>query len=151
MRAAHDAFAEIVDAHAAGETLLQYWCRKGVGSLDLDVADALYANDYGGGASDLGALEVAHEQRRWAHGEEYLLVETGKTLAPAVEVLARGVDVRLDWPVRTLYRDANGVTARGAASTMVRARACVVAAPLGCLKAGDIAFSPPELPPDESP
>ena len=119
LRAAHEAFSEIVDAHGDGESLLQYWCRRGVTSMDLDVADALYANDYGAGASDLGAAEVAHEQRHWTHGEEYLLVETGKTLAPALDALATGVDVRLDWPAKTVYRDGNGVTVRGAAARVV--------------------------------
>ena len=142
LRACHEAFEAIVDAHVPGETLLQYWIRRGVESRHLDVADAVYANDYGAAASGLGAAEVAVEQRHWTHGEQYPLCETGKTLRAGVEALASGVDVRLDWPVATVYRDARGVSVRRRDGMMLRARLCVCAAPLGCLKAG-LAFSPP--------
>ena len=72
LQAAHDAFDAIEDDHAADESLLQYFVRKGVRSRCLDVADAVYANDYGESASELGAAEVAHEQKHWTGGEDYL-------------------------------------------------------------------------------
>ena len=82
LRAAHDAFDAIEDDHAAGESLLQYFVRKGVRSRCLDVADAVYANDYGESASELGAAEVAHEQKHWTGGEDYFVLRSG-TLADA--------------------------------------------------------------------
>ena len=56
--------------------------RKGVRSRCLDVADAVYANDYGESASELGAAEVAHEQKHWTGGEDYFVLRNG-TLADA--------------------------------------------------------------------
>ena len=110
LRRVHGAFEDVVAAHAPGESLLQYWVRAGVGSADLGVAEAVYANDYGGAASGLGAAEVAWEQRHWTHGEAYLLLETGATLSRAVDELATGVDAKLGWAVASVYRDDRGVT-----------------------------------------
>ena len=145
LQAAHDAFDAIEDDHAAGESLLQYFVRKGVRSRCLDVADAVYANDYGESASELGAAEVAHEQKHWTGGEDYFVLRNG-TLADAAAELARGLDVRLGWPVARVYRDAAGASVRSRRDEMLRARCCVVAAPLGVLKQGAPAFSP-ALPP----
>ena len=151
LKKVHGAFEDVVTAHAPGESLLQYWVRAGVGSADLGVAEAVYANDYGGAASGLGAAEVAWEQRHWTHGEAYLLLETGATLSRAVGELATGVDARLGWAVASVYRDDRGVTARRTDGVMLRARRCVVAAPVAALRprGGDpgVAFVPP-LPPD---
>ena len=144
-QAAHDAFDAIEDDHAADESLLQYFVRKGVKSRCLDVADAVYANDYGESASELGAAEVAHEQKHWTGGEDYFVLRNG-TLADAAAELARGLDVRLGWPVARVYRDAAGASVRSRRDEMLRARCCVVAAPLGVLKQGAPAFSP-ALPP----
>ena len=145
LQAAHDAFDAIEDDHAADESLLQYFVRKGVRSRCLDVADAVYANDYGESASELGAAEVAHEQKHWTGGEAYFVLRNG-TLADAAAELARGLDVRLGWPVARVYRDAAGASVRSRRDEMLRARCCVVAAPLGVLKQGAPAFSP-ALPP----
>jgi len=145
LQAAHDAFDAIEADHVARESLLQYFARKGVRSRCLDVADAVYANDYGESASELGAAEVAYEQKHWSGGEDYFILQNG-TLADAAAELAQGIDVRLDWPVARIYRDAAGVVARSRHDGMLRARCCVVAAPLGVLKRQDVAFSPP-LPP----
>ena len=136
LQAAHDAFDAIEDDHAADESLLQYFVRKGVKSRCLDVADAVYANDYGESASELGAAEVAHEQKHWTGGEDYFVLRNG-TLADAAAELARGLDVRLGWPVARVYRDAAGASVRSRRDEMLRARCCVVAAPLGVLKLRD--------------
>ena len=124
LRAAHDAFDAIEDDHAADESLLQYFVRKGVKSRCLDVADAVYANDYGESASELGAAEVAHEQKHWTGGEDYFVLRNG-TLADAAAELARGLDVRLGWPSRasTATRPARACAAAG---TRCCARCCVV-------------------------
>ena len=122
LQAAHDAFDAIEDDHAADESLLQYFVRKGVRSRCLDVADAVYANDYGESASELGAAEVAHEQKHWTGGEAYFVLRNG-TLADAAAELARGLDVRLGWPVARVYRDAAGASVRSRRDEMLRARA----------------------------
>ena len=100
----------IEDDHAADESLLQYFVRKGVKSRCLDVADAVYANDYGF-ALALGAAEVAHEQA--LDGRRRLPSSCGpaRLADAAAELNARGLDVRLGWPVARVYRDAAGASA----------------------------------------
>ena len=51
------------------ESLLQYMVRMGTPTRVLDMADAIFANDYGNEASKIGLKEVAHEQDQWKHGE----------------------------------------------------------------------------------
>mmetsp|Transcript_21715 Transcript_21715/g.68131 ORF Transcript_21715/g.68131 Transcript_21715/m.68131 type:complete len:209 (-) Transcript_21715:2-628(-) len=55
-------------------TLLQYFASCGLSSRVLDLADAIFANDYGADMSDVGLHEVMHEQRHWTYGEKYLVL-----------------------------------------------------------------------------
>ena len=60
--------------------------------------------------------------------------------------LAAGLDVRLGCPAMSVACDDNGVRVTCSTGEVVEGQAAVVAVPLGCLKAGDIAFQP-ALPP----
>ena len=97
-------FESVTSLARADETLLQYFVRQNLSSRNLDFADAMYANDYGNEASAIGALEVAHEQRRWRHGEAYLLLQDGKRLENVLEFLAKGLDIRLNERVTDLSK-----------------------------------------------
>ncbi len=57
------------------ESLLQYFVRMGVPSRVLDLADAIFANDYGGDLSSVGMKETVVEQHSWNYGEDYLILE----------------------------------------------------------------------------
>ena len=46
------------DAPLAEQSLLQYFAASGCSSRVLDLADAIYANDYGAVASDVARLRV---------------------------------------------------------------------------------------------
>ena len=72
---------------------------SGVPSRAIDLADALYANDYGAVASDVGLREVEAEQRAWRYGEKYLVLR-GANLQDAMDALAHGLDVRTGWAVK---------------------------------------------------
>ncbi|KAH8065925.1 oxidoreductase [Aureococcus anophagefferens] len=152
LKKVHGAFEDVVAAHAPGESLLQYWVRAGVGSADLGVAEAVYANDYGGAASGLGA-------GRGRVGAAALDARRGLPAAgdggDAVAGRRRARDgrrrkARLGRRVRVPRRPGRD-RARRTDGVMLRARACVVAAPVAALRprGGDpgVAFVPP-LPPD---
>ena len=57
--------------------------------LVIDLADAIFANDYGADASDVGLREVVAEQRAWRHGEKYLVLK-GACLQDAMAAVAVG-------------------------------------------------------------
>mmetsp|Transcript_1004 Transcript_1004/g.3406 ORF Transcript_1004/g.3406 Transcript_1004/m.3406 type:complete len:302 (+) Transcript_1004:42-947(+) len=103
LEAANEAFDRIRNDFVQGETLLQYFVRQGVSSRVLDLADAIYANDYGNAASEIGAYEVAFEQERWRHGEAYFVLETTGTLGKVVAYLAKDLDVRFQHHVADLF------------------------------------------------
>lgn len=125
------------------ETLLQYLARCGVSSRELDLVDATYANDWGGSMSELGAREVAHEQRRWKHGDSYLLLRD-TTLASAVHRIAANLDIRygvqaVSVDVDDCDNDASDdhypvVLVSADQSTTWRAKAAVLALPVGALQ-----------------
>jgi len=141
-------------AEAEGEpTLLQYFASCGLSSRVLDLADAIFANDYGADMSDVGLHEVMHEQRHWTYGEKYLVLR-GACLQDAMESLGRGLDVRTAWRVQRIDASPTGWGADGAAvelsaadGRVVRARACVVTVPLSVLQRGEPEFRPPLPPP----
>ena len=136
----------------AEQSLLQYFVASGVPSRAIDLADALYANDYGAVASDVGLREVEAEQRAWRYGEKYLVLR-GANLQDAMDALADGLDVRTGWAVTSVRWQ--GFTQPGAARVEVsdargrtlRAARLVVTVPLPALQRGAIGFEPPLPPP----
>jgi monoamine oxidase len=70
------------------ETLLQYFVRMGVPSRVLDMADAIFANDYGADMSTIGLKETVEEQHAWKYGEDYLILE-GCTYSDVFHHMAR--------------------------------------------------------------
>ena len=89
-------------APAAEQSLLQLLRARPPASASpsraLDLADAIFANDYGAVMSDVGLREVVAEQRAWRHGEKYLVLK-GACLQDAMDALAVGADVRHGWAV----------------------------------------------------
>ena len=145
----HESFEALADAPApaAEQSLLQYFAAAGVGSRALDLADAIFANDYGAVMSDVGLREVVAEQRAWRHGEKYLVLK-GACLQDAMDALAVGADVRHGWAVARVRWAAGGggVEVSDARGRTLRAARLVVSVPLAVLQRGGIAFEPP-LPP----
>ena len=73
MDEAFEALGEMETSATEERSLLQYFASAGVDSRVIDLADAIYANDYGAVASDIGLRETVHEQRNWKHGEKCAL------------------------------------------------------------------------------
>ena len=57
--------------------------------------------------------------------------------------LAEGLDIRLSTPVADVRHDADGVVVETKDGEKIEGASVIVTVPLGCLKAGDITFSPP--------
>lgn len=149
--AMHEAFERLGElaADPPEQSLLQYFTAQGLSSRVVDLADAIFANDYGADASDVGLREVVHEQRHWAHGEKYLVLKDA-CLHDAMCTLARGIDVRRGWPVAKMQvvaprtpKSMPTVIATDAAGRRITARAAIVTVALAALQHAEIAFDPP--------
>ena len=95
----HESFEALSEARKASEggpsalpeqSLLQYFVGRGLSSRVLDLADGIFANDYGAEMSDVGLHEVLTEQRAWKHGERYLVLK-GACLHDAMRTLASSI------------------------------------------------------------
>lgn len=151
MRALHAAFGALEGldpARTREQSLLQHFVAAGLPSRVLDMADAVYANDYGAELSAVGLRETIAEQNAWAHGEAYLVAD-GRALSDAMAHLAAGSRVltgfeaaAVDWAARA---DDGSACVRvvGACGREVLARRLLVTVPLACLQRGAPSFSPP--------
>jgi hypothetical protein len=81
---------------------LQERCKGGAEQRTAGFADAYYANDIGTELALMGMAEAAWEARNWSDGESTLV--KGASFAAMVSHLARGVPVRLSWPVSTIIQ-----------------------------------------------
>jgi hypothetical protein len=139
------------------------WLRsKNATPLMLEAAEACYANDFGARLRELGLREMIAENNAWDSGETYLVME--QPMSEVARRLGRGLDVWLGWAVGSVRVVQNGAAATGGGgfsvvlerapsshssnpnsnpTTVIRASRVVVTVPLGVLKAGKIAFSPP--------
>ena len=108
-----------------------------------------WANLEYGCAAPLSRISMAHWNQDEAYGGfggAHAMVEGG--YGRVTDALAEGLGVRLGAIVRSVRRidgegDAGGVEVVLADGETVEGAACVVTAPLGCLKRGDIRFDPP--------
>lgn len=126
------------------ESLLQYMARMGTSTRMLDMADAIFANDYGNEADKIGLKEVAHEQDQWKHGEDYLVLD-GCTIADIVNDMAAGLDIRTSWKVKEVLHAGPCGRCRVVRDNgeSIQADRLVVTVPLNLLRDGDISFKPP--------
>lgn len=129
-------------------SVLEWMVERGLGSRYLDLADAIFANDYGGDLSGLSLREVCVEQHNWTYGEKYLLVDGGARLDDVAGVVAAGLpDVRLGWRVASVDWAAGGrATLRSADGRELVADRVVVTVPVPLLARGPEAapvFRPP--------
>ncbi|KAJ1619998.1 hypothetical protein T492DRAFT_1081337 [Pavlovales sp. CCMP2436] len=149
MHAAFDALGELDAARTREHSLLQYFVAKGLPSRVLDMADAIYGNDYGAELSAVGVRETILEQQAWTHGEEYVVLADGSVLSDAMAHLAKGLDVRtgfvaqlVDWGARAAD-GSRRVRVVGACGREVLAKRLIVTVPLACLQRRALGFSPP--------
>lgn len=126
------------------ETLLQYMARMGTPSRVLDMADAIFANDYGAEMSKIGLRETAHEQQQWNYGEDYLVMD-GCNFSDILADMAQGLPIHHNWVVAAIdYGRADGrVAVTNTKGETILANRVVSTVPVSCIRDRDIAFSPP--------
>lgn len=105
--------------------------------LDFHVS-ATYEQEYAGGAQQLSAWWIDDGE---TFGGEDALFPGG--YGQIVDHLAQGLDIRLNHIVNRVDTRPDSVTLGFADGTMMEADHVLVTVPLGVLKAGSIAFSPP--------
>lgn len=148
VRALHEAFSAIGESRPQDlreQSVLSWLVARGVPSRVLDLADAIYANDYGTDLSSLSVQEVCQEQHCWGYGEKYLLLD-GCRMQDVARELASGLsDVRLGWRATRVRQDGPGgrVLVEGADGRTLAADRVLVTVPLPVLSGGGIAFDPP--------
>ena len=126
------------------ETLLQYMVRMGTPSRMIDMADAIFANDYGAEMSKIGLKETAHEQQEWNYGEDYLVLD-GCNYSDILADMAKGLPIRHNWVVASIDHgraDGRVAVTNNRGETIVADRV-VSTVPVSCLRDRDISFSPP--------
>ena len=131
------------------ESLLQYMARMGTSSRLIDMADAIFANDYGNEASKIGLKEVVHEQDSWKYGEDYLVLD-GCSFSDIVNDMAKGLDVRTSWKAKEVLHSGPCGRCRVVRDNgdSIQADRIIITVPLNILRDGDILFKPP-LPADK--
>lgn len=109
--------------------------------------DHVYRVRYGAGLNELGAEAFTAATFTGDAAEEGdTRMRTNYT--SLLEAMARGLDIRLQSPARTVITDARSATVTTADNLDLTADAVVVTVPLALLQAGEITFSP-ALPPDK--
>ncbi|KAF8072874.1 PAO3 [Scenedesmus sp. PABB004] len=146
----HELFENVCDEPPpppGADVSVEQWLRgKGATALQLAVADACYANDFGASLGQLGLREMIVESQRWDSGESYLIMD--QSMSTLVARLAEGLTIRTGCPVTSVTHDAAGALLRGPGGLALRARTVVITASLAVLQAGRIGFTPP-LPADK--
>lgn len=128
-------------------SLLQYFTEKNVSSRVLDVADAIFANDYGAEMSQIGLKETIIEQQRWNYGEKYLVL-TKDTFSEIIQDFAKGLPIQNEWVVSEIdYTSApQKVLVKNTKGQSIEAARVVISVPISVLQRGEIRFTP-TLPP----
>ena len=108
---------ELPEEEASTEQTVEQWLQGRCSNsaqqqCTASFADAYYANDIGSELAAMGLAEAAWEARHWCDGERTLV--KGGSFAPLVTHLAKGVPVRLSWPVSAVVQHASSARARDA-------------------------------------
>jgi hypothetical protein len=93
---------EKASADQSAKQWLQDRCTGDAEQRTAAFADAYYANDVGTELASMGMAEAAWEARNWCDGESTLV--KGASFAALISHLARGVPVRLSWPVSDIIQ-----------------------------------------------
>ena len=140
-----DVYEEVeeLDAETVEEkSLLQYFTEKNVSSRFLDVADAIFANDYGSDLSQIGLKETIIEQQKWNYGEKYLVL-TKNTFSEIIQDLAEGLNIKNSWAVSQIdYQNAHKIIVKNSQGEQIIANKVIISVPISILQREDIHFTP---------
>ena len=114
------------------------------GLTERRLLDWHWANlEYGcsAGLNDISLPFWNQDEQYGGFGGAHCMV--GEGYSTIMTRLAEGLDIRMDTPVTEINHDDDGVRVRTKDGQEIEGCAVVVTIPLGCLKAGDVAFNPP--------
>eukprot|EP00897_Mesotaenium_endlicherianum_P002621 jgi/Mesen1/2387/ME000157S01526 len=143
LAALHALFADLGDVEAPARDLpvSEYLRLKGATPSQLAFAESIYANDFGCSLSKLGARECVAEARAWIYGDSYFILD--RPLSAMAHWLARGLEVRIDWPVEEICLGRQkGVRVSGPGGACLEAERVVITVPAAILKERAIKFVP---------
>ena len=140
-----DAYDKLEELNAEQEeerSLLQYFTEQNVTSRFLDVADAIFANDYGADMSQIGLKETIIEQQKWNYGEKYLVL-TKNTFTDIIHDLAKGLQIINNWVVAHIdYQNPQKIKLRNSRGEEMTANKVIITVPISVLQKGEISFTP---------
>ena len=114
------------------------------GLTERRLLDWHWANlEYGcsAGLNDISLPFWNQDEQYGGFGGAHCMV--GEGYSTIMTRLAEDIDIRMDTPVTEIHHDDDGVRVRTKDGQEIEGCTVVVTIPLGCLKAGDVAFNPP--------
>jgi hypothetical protein len=120
--------------------MAEYLDRRGANDTIIQLAESIYANDFGCSLKQLGVRECIQEAQSWIYGDTYLILD--RPLSSVVDYMAKDLKVRLDWAVQHVEYAAHGVKLRSSDGRIVTAEYLVLAIPVSILQHGVVTFSP---------
>jgi len=138
LREVHRAFDDLEGVPRDRDVTAREWLTL-IGATErvVELAETIYANDFGASLSALGMREIVEEKKRWRYGDKYLVLD--RSMEDVAKELARGVDVRTNWEIDCVdysSPDRVVVTRKGSSETIV-AKKCIVALPITALRRGN--------------
>lgn len=140
---AHKLFQELAfeDPDAPDISMAEYLHRRGTNNSVYQLAESIYANDFGCSLKQLGVRECIQEAQNWIYGDTYLILD--RPMSSVVDFIAKGLQVHLDWAVQRVQYGTHGVKLHSSDGLIVTADYAILAVPVTILQHGVITFNPP--------
>jgi monoamine oxidase len=139
----HEYFQGIAseDPDAPDISMAEYFHRRGANDTITQLAESIYANDFGCSLKQLGVRECIQEAQNWIYGDTYLILD--RPMSSVVDFIAKGLKVRLDWVVQHVEYDPHGAKLHSSDGRIVTADYVILAIPVSILQHGVPTFNPP--------
>ncbi|KAG0575463.1 hypothetical protein M758_5G006600 [Ceratodon purpureus] len=139
----HEYFQGIAseDPDAPDISMAEYLQRRGANDTITQLAESIYANDFGCSLKQLGVRECIQEAQNWIYGDTYLILD--RPMSSVVDFIAKGLKVRLDWFVQHVEYGTHGVKLQSSDGRIVTADYVILAVPVSILQYGVPTFKPP--------
>ncbi|XP_024537108.1 lysine-specific histone demethylase 1B isoform X1 [Selaginella moellendorffii] len=140
----HGIFAALAEeTHPSPDICMDEFLRRNkVSNTVVQLAESIYANDFGCSLHQLGVGECIEEARQWIYGDTYMLLD--RPLSSIVDHLSKGLNVLTSHPVEDITYFPTGeleVKCRGGAK--FQAHYTIVTVPVKILEDESIRFNPP--------
>ncbi|CAM6091974.1 unnamed protein product [Calypogeia fissa] len=122
-------------------SMAEYLRLKGVNHTVMQLAEAIYGNDFGCSLDKLGVHECIQEAQHWTYGDRYLILD--RPLLSVVAYMSKDLSVRCNWVVNEVERLANSkLQLHGQDGKLVKADNVILTVPVTILQHDAITFSP---------